>query len=165
MRQSQIEFGGLEVRAFDGMVAVLANQGIDDGFTKFIESVRYVVGQIAILGATPHGFYRIEIGRVGREPLDRQPTSALLLQKSRRFAMNIEAIQHDDQLSANLPMQMPQKGDDIGGHDIAGVELPVGIDPPPLGTCEELSERFGLHVFETEFTGKKLHELLAPTRG
>jgi hypothetical protein len=32
--------------------------------------------------------------------------------------MNIKAIQNDDQLAANLPMQMPQEGHDIRRGDI-----------------------------------------------
>lgn len=115
------------------MVAILTDQRIAGGFAELIEIGRSVIGQVAVLGAAPHGLHRVEIRRVGRKPLDRQPISALLLEESRRFAMNIEAIQNDDQLAANLPMQMPQEGHDIGGYDVAGIELPVGIDALPLG--------------------------------
>ena len=58
---------------------------------------------------------------------------ALLPEELRRFAMNIEAIQNDDQLAANLTMQMPQESHDIGRHDIGVVELPISIEALPLG--------------------------------
>jgi len=64
------------------------------------------------------------------------------------------------------------------GGGIVGVipgHFGIGIFSPPLDAkgnsvrgirvCTELSERFGLHCFESGFGGKKLQELLAPTRG
>jgi len=64
------------------------------------------------------------------------------------------------------------------GGGIVGVipgHFGIGIFSPPLDAkgnsvrgirvCTELSERFGLHAFESGFTGKKLQELLALTRG
>ena len=64
------------------------------------------------------------------------------------------------------------------GGGIVGVipgHFGIGIFSPPLDAkgnsvrgvraCQELSERFGLHAFESGFAGTKMHELLAPTRG
>jgi glutaminase len=64
------------------------------------------------------------------------------------------------------------------GGGIVGVipgHFGIGIFSPPLDAkgnsvrgirvCTELSERFGLHAFESGFEGKKLQELLAPSRG
>ncbi|HEY2415412.1 MAG TPA: glutaminase A [Pirellulaceae bacterium] len=64
------------------------------------------------------------------------------------------------------------------GGGIVGVipgHFGIGIFSPPLDAkgnsvrgiraCQELSERFGLHAFESGFTGQKLHDLLAPSRG
>ena len=47
--------------------------------------------------------------------------------------MHVEAIQDDDQLAPQRPMKPAQKLDDIGGHDVAVVELPVGIEALPVG--------------------------------
>jgi glutaminase len=64
------------------------------------------------------------------------------------------------------------------GGGIVGVipgHFGIGIFSPPLDAkgnsvrgirvCTELSERFGLHCFESGFGGKKLQELLVPSRG
>lgn len=64
------------------------------------------------------------------------------------------------------------------GGGIVGVvpgQFGIGIYSPPLDAkgnsvrgilvCRELSERFGLHVFETGFTGPKFRDLLTPVRG
>jgi len=63
------------------------------------------------------------------------------------------------------------------GGGIVGVipgQFGIGIFSPPLDAkgnsvrgiraCQELSERFGLHAFESGFTGPTLRELLTPTR-
>src|SRR6476620_653064 len=63
------------------------------------------------------------------------------------------------------------------GGGIVGVvpqQFGIGLFSPPLDAkgnsvrgvraCQELSERFGLHAFESGFTGPTMHELLAPTR-
>src|SRR6478672_12290471 len=64
------------------------------------------------------------------------------------------------------------------GGGIVGVipgQFGIGIFSPPLDAkgnsvrgiraCQELSERFGLHAFESGFTGKTLRDLLTPSRG
>ena len=64
------------------------------------------------------------------------------------------------------------------GGGIVGVvpgQFGIGIFSPPLDAkgnsvrgiklCQELSERFGLHCFETKFTGPSFNSLLSPTRG
>jgi glutaminase len=63
------------------------------------------------------------------------------------------------------------------GGGIVGVipgQFGIGIFSPPLDAkgnsvrgilaCKELSERFGLHAFESGFTGPTLRDLLTPTR-
>lgn len=63
------------------------------------------------------------------------------------------------------------------GGGIVGVipgQFGIGIFSPPLDAkgnsvrgilaCQELSERFGLHAFESGYTGKRLSDLLTPTR-
>jgi len=47
---------------------------------------------------------------------------------------------------------------------------PVAIAIPnqrrsAIRACQELSERFGLHAFESGYSGRTLRELLAPSRG
>jgi glutaminase len=64
------------------------------------------------------------------------------------------------------------------GGGIVGVvpgQFGIGIFSPPLDSkgnsvrgiklCQELSERFGLHCFETKFAGQAFSSLLSPTRG
>jgi glutaminase len=64
------------------------------------------------------------------------------------------------------------------GGGIVGVipgQFGIGIFSPPLDSkgnsvrgiraCQELSERFGLHTFESGYSGRTLRELLAPARG
>jgi glutaminase len=64
------------------------------------------------------------------------------------------------------------------GGGIVGVipgQFGIGVFSPPLDSkgnsvrgilaCRELSERFGLHTFETGFSGTRLCDLLAPARG
>jgi glutaminase len=64
------------------------------------------------------------------------------------------------------------------GGGIVGVvpgQFGIGVFSPPLDAkgnsvrgvlaCHELSERFGLHCFETGFTGTRLQQLLTPARG
>lgn len=63
------------------------------------------------------------------------------------------------------------------GGGIVGVipgQFGIGIFSPPLDakgnsvrgilTCRELSERFGLHAFESGYTGQRLSDLLTPSR-
>lgn len=63
------------------------------------------------------------------------------------------------------------------GGGIVGVipgQFGIGIFSPPLDakgnsvrgilTCRELSERFGLHAFESGYTGQRLSDLLTPAR-
>jgi glutaminase len=63
------------------------------------------------------------------------------------------------------------------GGGIVGVipgQFGIGIFSPPLDAkgnsvrgilaCQELSQRFGLHAFESGFTGPRLSDLLAPVR-
>ena len=63
------------------------------------------------------------------------------------------------------------------GGGIVGVipgQFGIGIFSPPLDAkgnsvrgiqaCQELSQRFGLHIFESGFTGTKVCELLSPAR-
>ncbi|MCU0978226.1 MAG: glutaminase A [Pirellulaceae bacterium] len=63
------------------------------------------------------------------------------------------------------------------GGGIVGVipgQFGIGIFSPPLDAkgnsvrgiraCQELSQRFGLHVLESGFTGPKMRELLSPVR-
>jgi glutaminase len=63
------------------------------------------------------------------------------------------------------------------GGGIVGVipgQFGIGIFSPPLDSkgnsvrgilaCKELSERFGLHAFESGFTGKRMSDLLSPVR-
>ena len=141
MHPSNCQFCGFEVRAFGGTVAVLTDQRVDDGVFQFIEVTGHVVGQVAVLGAAPHGFDGIEIWRVSGQPLDREPASGLLLQDSHRLAMDVEAVQNDDQLPTDLPMQSAQKGDHIIRHDVAVVELPVDVDPLPLWGERDRADR------------------------
>jgi glutaminase len=64
------------------------------------------------------------------------------------------------------------------GGGIVGVvpgQFGIGVFSPPLDSkgnsvrgilaCQELSQRFGLHCFESGFTGPKFRDLLAPVRG
>jgi glutaminase len=64
------------------------------------------------------------------------------------------------------------------GGGIVGVipgQFGIGIFSPPLDAkgnsvrgilaCQELSQRFGLHAFESGFTGPTLRDFLTPTRG
>ena len=122
------------------MVAVLADERVNHRLSEIGEVVGNVVGEVAVFGAAPHSLDGIEIGGIGREPFDAQPIGLLLPQKADRFAMDVETIQHDDQLPALLAMQLPQKGHDVGRYDVAGIELPIEIDPLPLGR-----KRYGPH--------------------
>jgi glutaminase len=64
------------------------------------------------------------------------------------------------------------------GGGIVGVvpgQFGIGVFSPPLDAkgnsvrgiqvCQELSQRFGLHVFESAFSGTTIRDLLAPVRG
>src|SRR6187200_3073943 len=46
--------------------------------------------------------------------------------------MNVEPIQHHDQLPALQAMQRAEEGDNIGGHDVVFVKLPIGADAVAL---------------------------------
>jgi glutaminase len=63
------------------------------------------------------------------------------------------------------------------GGGIVGVvpgQFGIGIFSPPLDAkgnsvrgikvCQELSERFGLHAFESKFAGPSIRDLMAPSR-
>jgi glutaminase len=71
---------------------------------------------------------------------------------------------------------IPSKSGVSGG--IVGVvpgQFGIGVFSPPLDAkgnsvrgiqvCEELSQRFGLHVFESGYTGRNMRDLLVPARG
>ena len=55
------------------------------------------------------------------------------------------------------------------------IQFGIGIFSPPLDAkgnsvrgilaCQELSKQFGLHIFESGYTGTKMSDLLKPVRG
>ena len=70
---------------------------------------------------------------------------------------------------------IPSKSE-VGGGIVGAIpgQFGIGIFSPPLDakgnsvrgilTCQELSKRFGLHAFESGYTGQRLSDSLTPSR-
>lgn len=109
--------------------------GLDNGIVKLLDVVGDEVGQGGVLGVTPERFDRVQIGSVGREPLDVEPSCPSLAQSANGRAMDVEPIEDDDQRPLVNSMQSPQ----IAYH-VAGPHVPVLHDevrPNPSSSRRE----------------------------
>ena len=84
------------------------------------------VGQVAVLGMVPHRFHGVQLGCVGGQPFDLQPTIAS--QSSGRRAMNIPAIPDQDQLAAQLTVQVFDELHHVVGDNVVIVQPKVHAD-------------------------------------
>ena len=71
--------------------------GVDHGVVELVDVVGDEVGQGRILGMAPECFDRIEVGRVGGQPFDVEPSRSSLVQSTHGRAVDVEPIQHHDQ--------------------------------------------------------------------
>ena len=94
--------------------------GVNDGVVEVIDVVGDEVGQSRVLGVAPEGFDRIEVGRVGREPFDVEPSCSPLVQSAHGRAMDVEPIQDHDQRPPMQTMQLSQVP-----HHVAGSHVPI----------------------------------------
>ena len=103
--------------------------GLDDGVVELIDVVGDEVGQSRVLGVAPEGFDRIEVGRVGREPFDVEPSRSPLVQSAHGRAMDVEPIQDDDQGAPMNSVQPTQVADHVAGPHVPVLHDEVRSNP------------------------------------
>ena len=95
--------------------------GVDYGVCQVTEVVGNEVGQGRVLGMAPSRLDGVQVGSVGRQPLDREPVRAAGPQAFDRRAVHAPAIEHDDQRSAMLTVQGVKVAHHILGADVVDV--------------------------------------------
>ena len=88
---------------------MLVSNGFDNRVFQLLNIVRKEVGQLTMFGVTPHGFDGVEIGSIRGKPFDLQPIGAAVQQFSGGRAVNRPTIPHENQLAAELAVQMSNK--------------------------------------------------------
>lgn len=85
---------------------------------------------------TPHIFHWIEFRRIGGQPFDLDATLGrgdVMLNE--QAAVNRRAIPDHQQLSRNVPPEMPEKFDDLRAFNAPGMNLEV--EPPQCQTTDD----------------------------
>ena len=103
--------------------------GSAEGDLQFLEVQRCVIGELDMLQVTPHPFVRIQLRRVGRQILDRQPTAVVMHEAlDRDRFVRVHVVPDEDDPSPDMAQQMTEKHEYLLGSDAPGpdqdVELP-----------------------------------------
>jgi glutaminase len=147
----------------------MVGERMDESLELYFQQCSVVVTchDLAIMGAT--------LANGGVNPITRQRA---IEQKYVKYLLSVMVScgMYDYAGEWAFRVGIPSKSGVGGG--IVGVvpgQFGIGVFSPPLdakgnsvrgvATCRELSERFGLHCFETGFQGTRLTQLMTPTRG
>ncbi len=104
-------------------ITSLMFEGIGYGFVQVLSVPWHEVRQLRPLRVVPNMFHGVEVGSITGQPFDLQPSCSLFCQFAHGTPMYAPAVQDHDDLSSQLPVQMPQEVHDVIGRDIA-VEKP-----------------------------------------
>lgn len=95
--------------------------GFDHGIFQVLAIVGHEVGQGRVFGMTPHRLDRVQVRRVGRQPLHVQPSGATFTQLSHGGPMHVQSIHHYQQFSTVLAVQLLQIAHDLWGTHVVVV--------------------------------------------
>jgi hypothetical protein len=96
-----------------------------DSPMKILDVLRDEVGHVAVLGTIPHQFHRIQVGSIGRQPLDLKPVRVLSLHQSHRLAVGVVAVQHQDELAPQALVHQGQERHNFLKADVVVVDLEI----------------------------------------
>ena len=85
---------------------------------QILDVLRNDVRQGAAFGLIPNILDRIEIGRVRRKPFDLEPRSAIFKESSGSRAVSRQAIPHQNDWTAQMPVDIADKSNEICGPSI-----------------------------------------------
>lgn len=98
------------------------------------------VGNLMRFEVAPHIFHRIEFGRIGWKPLDLYAAAGREnIVTHQHTAVDGCPVPDHQYFSWNVPLQMPQKLDDLEAFDAAGVNLEIKL---PEGQTADDREAF-----------------------
>jgi len=112
----------------DGSAPAHAPQG-GSGFETQFPSFGYnQVGNLAGFEVAPHIFHRIEFLRIGGKPFDlNSATGGKNVVTDQRTPVNGSPIPNQQHFPWNMPLQMPQKFDDLEAFDAPRVNLEIEL--------------------------------------
>lgn len=88
-------------------------------------------------GLIPNVLHRIEVWRIRRKPFDVEPRDAILKQSSGGRTMSRQTIPHQNDWTAQMPMNFPNESNEILGPRIVIQEFVVQSQPQrPRGACD-----------------------------
>ena len=117
------------------------HQRADHGALQGRETVRGEVRQVAVLGVTPHGLDGVELGCVGRQPLDDE--AAVPGQPAGDAGRPVGAVPIPDEREAvgHVTAQGLEEPEDLGAADVVAIERPVEAEPAAPGRHGEGADR------------------------
>lgn len=104
---------------------------------QILDVLRNDVRQGAAFGLIPNILDRIEFRRIGWEPFDLEPRPAIFKESSGSRAMSGQAIPHQNDGTAQMPMDIADKANEIRGPRIVIQEFVVQSQPQrPRRACD-----------------------------
>ena len=98
---------------------------LKNSFTKCLNVLGNMVGQVRVFASIPDLFNGIEIGGVGRQPLDIDPASKTFAQTFSSRAMNRPAIHDQDNAARQTLQKVCHKEFKIVGTDVFRLEIEI----------------------------------------
>jgi len=95
-------------------------QGRDHGGLEGVEIGRSEVREIAVLGVAPDLLGRVEVRRVGREPLDDDPPIPGQPALDARRPVRAAPVPDERETARQVAMQRLEEPQDLGGSDVVG---------------------------------------------
>ncbi len=105
---SQLQVGRVDERREKRPLPAGISERPEHGAFQGGEIVRREVREVGVLRVAPHGFHRVEVGRVGGRPLDDDPT--VLAEPGRHAGCPVR------------PMPIPDDGEAVGQMTAQGLE-------------------------------------------
>lgn len=90
---------------------------------KMVQVIRQEVGQIGIFDMSPNHFDRFQIRRIAGQPHHFHPIDLGFPQQAGHLPVNDIAIHNQNELAAQVTMEVKDKRDPWVGMNVAGVEL------------------------------------------
>lgn len=100
------------------------------------------VRQGAVLGLIPNILHGIEVRRIRRKPFDMEPGGPLLKQSSSGGTMSRQAVPHQNDGSAQMPMDFAHEANKILGPRVVVQKFVIQSQPQrPRGACDGSNRR------------------------
>ena len=121
-----------EERSKQGLLRTRPPQRFADGSGKLLNILRNEVSQVGVFGSVPHLLIGVEIGGVGRQPFDVQPSGKTLSQTACGRAMHRPAVPHQDNAFGKMLQQCGHEGFGLVGGDIVVEHVEIETQSTPL---------------------------------